>query len=125
MERVGRRNEKMPLHRWNDVRKEQLTPLMARQMIHTETMTIARIELRKGAAVPEHAHHNEQVTTLERGRMRFVLDGAEMIVNAGESLHIPANVPHSAEVLEDTVALDLFSPPREDWIRGDDAYLRK
>ena len=94
-------------------------------MIHTQTMTIARIELRKGALVPEHAHHNEQVTTLERGRVRFILAGTEIMLNAGESLHIPANVPHSAEVLEDAVALDLFSPPREDWIRGDDAYLRK
>ncbi len=83
------------------------------------------MELRKGASVPEHRHHNEQVTTLEQGRMRFILDGAEVILNAGESLHIPPNTPHSAEVLEDVVAVDVFSPPREDWIRGDDAYLRK
>jgi quercetin dioxygenase-like cupin family protein len=57
--------------------------------------------------------------------MRFMLDGVERIVKAGEVLHIPANVPHSAEAIEDCIAVDLFSPPREDWIRGDDAYLRK
>ncbi|MBZ5606336.1 MAG: cupin domain-containing protein [Acidobacteriia bacterium] len=115
----------MPIHRWSEIPKEQVNPLFIRQMIHTATMTIARMELRQGASVPEHAHHNEQVTTLEKGRMRFLLGGEEIILNAGESLHIPANVPHSAEVLEDVVAVDTFSPPREDWIRGDDAYLRR
>jgi len=115
----------MPIHRWSEVPREQITPLFSRQMIHTASMTIARMELRKGASVPEHSHHNEQVTTIERGRMRFVVDGAEVILNTGETLHIPPHAPHSAEVLEDVVAVDVFSPPREDWIRGDDAYLRK
>jgi quercetin dioxygenase-like cupin family protein len=115
----------MPLHRWREIPKENLTPQFARQMLHTETMTVARMELRKGAAVPEHRHHNEQITTVESGRMRFILKGEEIIVGPGESLHIPANAPHSAEALEDCVAVDVFSPPREDWIRGDDSYLRK
>jgi quercetin dioxygenase-like cupin family protein len=115
----------MPLYRWNDVPKERLNPLLTRQMIHTETMTIARMEVSKGASVPEHSHSNEQVTTLERGRMRVVLGGEEIFLGAGESLAIPSGVPHSIEVLEDAVAVDLFSPRREDWIRGDDAYLRK
>ena len=115
----------MPLHRWDEIAKEQINPLMTRQMIHGETMTIARLVVQKGAIVPEHSHYNEQITTLDKGRMRFMIDGQEHILNAGESLHIPAHVPHSAEVLEDAVATDVFSPPREDWIRGDDAYLRK
>jgi quercetin dioxygenase-like cupin family protein len=115
----------MSVHRWRDLPKEQVNPRFVRQMIHTETMTIARMEVKKGATVPEHHHHNEQVTTIESGRMRFVLGGTEHFVGAGESIHIPPSVPHSAEVLEDTVAVDVFSPPREDWIRGDDAYLRK
>jgi quercetin dioxygenase-like cupin family protein len=106
------------------VAAEQLNPLVTRQMIHTETMTIARIALRKGAMVPEHAHANEQVSTIESGRAKFVLAGVETILHTGESMHIPSNVPHSVEALEDSIAVDLFSPRREDWIRGDDAYLR-
>lgn len=115
----------MTIYSWNDVLKEQINPLMSRQMIHGQTMTVARLELKKGASVPEHSHHNEQITNLERGRMRFVLAGKETMLEAGQALHIPAHVPHSAEVIEDAVVVDLFSPPREDWIRGDDAYLRK
>lgn len=88
-------------------------------------MTIARLEMQQGSFVPEHSHHNEQITTIEKGRLKFVLGGREVVIGAGESLQIPPNLPHSAEALEDSVAVDVFSPPREDWIRGDDAYLRK
>jgi quercetin dioxygenase-like cupin family protein len=115
----------MPHYRWSEIKKERMNPLLVRQVIHGDAMTVARLELNKGCAVPEHSHHNEQISTLEKGRVKFVLGGEEIIVNAGETLHIPANVPHSAEALEDSVAVDLFSPRREDWIRGDDAYLRK
>jgi len=114
----------MELHRWSDVKKEQLGPLVMRQVIHGETMTLARFEVRKGAVLPEHSHVNEQISTFERGRGRFVLGGREVIVSAGESLRIAPNVPHSIECLEDSVVMEVFSPPREDWIRGDDAYLR-
>ncbi len=115
----------MPVYRWSEIKTENLAPHVSRQAIHTETMTIARFDLRKGASVPEHRHPNEQITTLERGRVRFVLNGDEIFLNAGESLHIPANAPHSAEAIEDSIAVDVFSPPRQDWIRGDDSYLRK
>jgi quercetin dioxygenase-like cupin family protein len=74
--------------------------------------------------VPEHTHHNEQISMLEQGALRFVIAGQEKIVRAGQVLRIPPHVPHSAEAMEDSVAVDLFSPIREDWIRGDDAYLR-
>ena len=113
------------VYRWNEVEKEQVNPFMIRQTIHGQTMTVARIELRKGCSVPEHSHHNEQITMLEKGRMKFVLGGQEVMLEAGETLYIPAHLPHSAEAVEDATAVDLFSPPREDWIRGDDAYLRK
>lgn len=115
----------MQLYEWSQVQKEQMNPLFTRQVIHGKTMTIARIQLRKGCSVPEHQHHNEQISMVEQGALRFVLAGVEKIVRAGEVLQIPPNVPHSAEAIEDCVAVDLFSPPREDWIRGDDAYLRK
>ena len=114
----------MQVYDWDQVEKEQLSPTFARQVIHGETMTVARVYLRKGCAVPEHSHHNEQISMLEQGALKFVVAGVEKVVNAGEVLRIPPHVPHSAEALEDSIAVDLFSPIREDWIRGDDAYLR-
>jgi quercetin dioxygenase-like cupin family protein len=113
------------VYNWDAVPKEQMNPLLVRQAIHGRTMTVAHLDMAKGCSVAEHSHHNEQITMLQKGKLRFVLSGKEVILNAGEILHIPPNAPHSAEALEDTVAVDLFSPPREDWIRGDDAYLRK
>ena len=115
----------MQVHDWNRIELEQLNPKVARQVIHAETMTVARLKLAKGCLVPVHQHVNEQISMIEEGSLRFVLDGQEVIVKAGEVLQIPPNVPHSAEALEDSIAVDLFSPPREDWKSGDDAYLRK
>lgn len=114
----------MQVYRWDDVKKEQMNPLLVRQVIHGQTMTIARIHARKGCAVPQHSHHNEQVSMVEKGRMKFVVDGREMVLGPGDTLQIPAHATHSVEALEDTIVVDLFSPPREDWMRGDDAYLR-
>jgi quercetin dioxygenase-like cupin family protein len=114
----------MPLYHWNEIPLEQLNPSLARQCIHTATMTVARIHLKKGAVVPAHAHANEQVTLLERGRVRFTVGGEPIVLEPGDIMHTPPEVPHGVEALEDSLALDLFSPPREDWRRGDDAYLR-
>jgi quercetin dioxygenase-like cupin family protein len=110
---------------WPEWPVEQLNPLIGRQMLHTETMTVARIILAKGALVPRHQHPNEQITNVLEGRLRFVLGDEEQIVAAGSTVLIPANVPHEVEALEDSIALDVFSPVREDWVRGDDAYLRR
>jgi quercetin dioxygenase-like cupin family protein len=88
-------------------------------------MTVAHLYLTKGAIVPRHSHPNEQVTVLERGRLRFEFDDGSRVIEAGQMLQIPGDLPHLVEALEDSLALDLFSPPREDWIRGDDAYLRQ
>ena len=112
------------LYNWSQIPEEQLNDLVARQMIHGETMTIARIHLRKGAVVPLHQHPNEQISMVEHGRLRFVIAGQERIVQGGDMVVIPPNAPHLVEALEDSLATDLFSPIREDWIRGDDAYLR-
>ena len=114
----------MDVQRWNEEPVEQLNPAIGRQMIHTETMTLARITLRKGALVPRHEHPNEQIATVLEGRLRFVVWNEERVVVAGESVPLPANVPHEVEALEDSVVLDVFSPVREDWLRGEDAYLR-
>jgi quercetin dioxygenase-like cupin family protein len=114
----------MKLYSWNQVKEEHLNPLLERKVIHAGMMTVARLHLRKFAVVPLHSHPNEQITMLERGALRFVVDGEEKIVRGGELLAIPPHAPHLVEALEDSVAVDLFAPVREDWIRGDDAYLR-
>jgi len=110
---------------WTDIATEQLNPKMRRQVVHTEQMTIARIQLDAGAQVPAHTHHNAQVSMVLAGRIRFIVDGQPVEVAAGQVLELKPHQPHGVEILEDSVILDLFTPPREDWIRGDDAYLRK
>jgi quercetin dioxygenase-like cupin family protein len=115
----------MPTYNWDAVEKERMNPFLVRQVIHGDHMTIARLELKKGASVPQHSHHNEQVSMVQSGRIMFNLDGVESTLGAGETMRIPPHVPHFVEVTEDCVVFDLFSPRREDWIRGDDAYLRK
>lgn len=102
-----------------------MNPDLTRKVIHCQNVTIARIELRKGGVVAEHSHVNEQVSMVQTGAIKFISNGREHIVRAGECLTIPPNVPHGVEVLEDSVIVDIFSPAREDWIRGDDAYLRR
>ena len=114
--------------RWSDVPLTQLNPLLTRQFVTGSQSMIARIELKKGCVVPRHQHPNEQISYITQGALRFLLgeEGAvvEKIVRAEEILVIPGNVPHSAEALEDTIDFDIFAPPRQDWITGDDAYLR-
>jgi quercetin dioxygenase-like cupin family protein len=109
---------------WSEWPVEQLNPLVGRQMLHTETMTIARVILAQGALVPRHEHPNEQIANVLVGRLRFVLGDEERIVAAGTTVLITAGMPHEVEALEDSIVLDVFSPVREDWVRGDDAYLR-
>lgn len=115
----------MTVYKWESVKREQMSPKFVRQVIHGQKMTIARINLSAGATVPEHSHANEQISMLQEGKLRFVLSGEERILVGGEILHIPPGAPHSVEALEDSLVMDLFSPAREDWIRGDDAYLRR
>ena len=110
--------------RWDNVEKEKLNPLLDRQMITGENLMLARVLLKKGCIVPEHSHHNEQITYVLEGALKFWIDGKEIVVHAGEVLCIPSNMPHKAEAMEDTVDLDVFYPPRQDWLSGTDAYLR-
>jgi quercetin dioxygenase-like cupin family protein len=115
-------------YRWDDLPREELNALIGRRVITGDQMMIAQVFLAKGAIVPQHSHENEQLTYILEGRLRLWLgdDGAESVdVGAGEVLHIPAHVPHSAEALEDTLDVDIFHPPRQDWLDGDDAYLRR
>ena len=111
--------------RLQDMPVEHLNPLIDRQFVSGERSMLARLILRKGSIVPLHSHDNEQITYVLEGALKFIIEGKELIVRSGEILVIPSNLPHSAEALEDTVDLDIFCPPREDWINGTDAYLRK
>jgi quercetin dioxygenase-like cupin family protein len=114
-------------YRWDDMPKERVTDMLSRRLITGDTMMLAHVYLDKGCIVPKHSHHNEQLTYILEGALRFWLgedQDEEVIVAAGEVLHIPANLPHKAEALEDTLDVDIFSPPREDWLNKTDAYLR-
>ncbi len=115
----------MDVYSWSRLEKEQLNPLFARQVIHADTLTVARVFLSKGCVVPRHSHHNEQISSIEKGRLKFVFPDSEETIGPGEILRIPGGVPHSAEALEDTEGVDIFAPVREDWRSGDDAYLRR
>jgi quercetin dioxygenase-like cupin family protein len=110
--------------RWNDVELETLNPLLDRQIVTGESLMLSRVLLKKGCIVPEHSHLNEQLTYILEGALKFTIDGREIVVNAGEVLCIPPHMPHKAEALEDTVDLDVFYPPRQDWLNKTDAYLR-
>jgi unsaturated pyranuronate lyase len=115
-------------HRWDDIPREELNPLIGRRFITGRELMIAHVYLTKGAVVPKHSHHNEQLSYLLEGRMRFWFgeDESEILdVGAGEVLCIPAHLPHKAEALENTLDVDVFHPPRQDWIDGSDAYLRR
>lgn len=114
----------MQLHEWDRIEPEALNLLLTRQAIHTEAFTIARLQMKKGASVPQHQHINEQVSMVISGRLVFHCSDRDVTVAAGGVFEIPPNEPHGVDVLEDSVVIDLFTPPREDWIRGDDAYLR-
>ena len=109
---------------WEKIETERLSETITRQMLSGEHTTVARIFLKRGAIVPRHQHVSEQFSLILSGALKFVLDDRTVVVKGGEMLFIPANVPHAAEALEDTVDLDVFGPRREDWMRKDDAYLR-
>ncbi len=111
-------------HRWEDVELEHLNPFIDRQMLVGDKVMLARVLLKKGAHVPEHHHHNEQLTYILEGALKFKIDGKEIVVRSGEVLCIPPHMPHEAWAVEDTVDLDVFMPPREDWLSKNDAYLR-
>lgn len=112
---------------WDQVEVEVLTPLFERQLIVGQEVMLARILLRKGCIVPWHSHVNEQVSSTLSGALKFWIDKdeKEIVLRAGEVLTIPPNMPHKAEALEDTVAIDVFHPPRADWLNKTDLYLRK
>ena len=119
---------KAPQHyRWDDMPAETLKGTLTRRMITGDSMMIAEVRFKKGDYVPQHSHHNEQITFITSGALHFKLGEAQehqQTVRAGEVLVIPPHCPHSALALEDTIDIDIFSPPREDWLSGTDSYIR-
>jgi quercetin dioxygenase-like cupin family protein len=114
-------------YRWSDLALESVTPLLGRKLITGDRMMLAHVHLKKGCVVPRHQHENEQLTYILEGTLRFWIGDDEsptLDLHAGDVLHIPSNVPHKAEALEDTLDVDVFSPPRQDWLDKTDAYLR-
>jgi quercetin dioxygenase-like cupin family protein len=105
------------LHRWDEIALEKITEMMSQKIIRGEREMIAQIYLKRGALIPMHAHESEQMTYILQGALRFLVAGEEVIVREGEVLHIPGNVRHQAEALEDTFELDVFSPVRMEWLR--------
>ena len=114
-------------YRWAEIPAEQLRGTITRQLVTSERMMIAHVHLKQGDEVPLHSHENEQITYILSGALRFWLGGDDariVTVRAGEVLVIPSGLPHRALALEDTLDLDVFCPPRQDWLEGTDAYLR-
>lgn len=114
-------------YRWDQVQREDLHERLARRLITGDQLMLAHVYLKKGCVVPKHSHTNEQFTYILGGALRFLVGAdsvEEIVVRTGEVLHLPGNVPHEAHALEDTLDLDVFYPPREDWLNKTDDYLR-
>ena len=115
-------------YRWDEMPKEKVSAMLDRRLITGDRMMLAHVYLKKGCIVPRHQHENEQLTYILEGALRFWIgedEKHELVVRGGEVLHIPSNVWHKAEALEDTLDVDVFSPPRQDWLDKSDAYLRR
>ena len=121
-------SDKVEHYSWDKMPLEKVSPLLDRRLISGERIMLAHVYLKKGCIVPSHSHDNEQMTYILEGKLRFWIGEEEKMtidVGAGEVLTIPSNVVHKAEALADTLDVDIFSPPRQDWLEKTDSYLRK
>lgn len=115
-------------YRWDDMPKERVTDMIDRRLVTGDRIMLAHVYLAKGSIVPLHSHENEQITYILEGALHFKIGAdrsQELVLRKGEVLHIPSNVPHEAEALEDTLDVDVFSPPRQDWLDGTDDYFHR
>jgi quercetin dioxygenase-like cupin family protein len=111
-------------YKWDDIPHEPLNELLSRKIISGERTMLAHIFLKKGCVVPAHSHDNEQMTYIIKGALKFTVNGREILLREGEVMYIPSNVVHGAVAVEDTLDMDVFCPPRQDWLDKTDAYLR-
>jgi len=115
-------------YRWKDMPLEKVSDQLDRRLVTGDRMMLAHVYLKKGCIVPRHQHDNEQLTYILEGALHFWIGEhgeQELTVRAGEVLHIPSMVWHKAEAVEDTLDVDIFDPPRQDWLAKTDDYLRK
>jgi quercetin dioxygenase-like cupin family protein len=120
-------NSKVQRFKWDDMPKEKLNDLIDRRIITGEKVMLTHVYLKRGAVVPMHSHANEQITYILEGKLKFWIESEaanSLTVGPGEVLILPSNLPHKAEALEDTLDVDIFAPPREDWLKKKDDYLR-
>lgn len=126
MTKTDSKDSPVRLFNWDEMPKERVTDLISRRVITGDRMMIAHVYLAEGAVVPQHSHENEQITYIVEGALHFWIgadESEEIVVRAGEVLTIPSNVPHRALALEDTLDVDVFNPPRQDWLNGTDSYF--
>jgi quercetin dioxygenase-like cupin family protein len=112
---------------WDEMPKERLSDLIERRIITGEKVMLTHVYLKKGAVVPMHAHDNEQITYILEGKIKFWIESEDtepITIEPGEVLVLPSKTPHKAEAIEDTLDVDIFAPPREDWLKKEDDYLR-
>ena len=124
---MTRKNE-CTFYRWDSMKKERVSDMLERRLITGDRMMLAHVYLKKGCIVPKHSHENEQLTYILEGALKFWIgddESEEITVRAGEVLLIPSQLPHKAEALEETLDVDVFSPPRQDWLDKKDDYLRR
>jgi len=113
------------LYRWDEIAHEKVTEMISRKIVTGRKEMLAQIYLKRGALVPMHSHESEQMTYVLQGALKFLIAGEDITVREGEVLHIPSWVAHQAEALEDTFEIDIFSPIRQDWLDGSDAYFKE
>ena len=113
------------VHRWDELALEKVTEMISRKVISGERATLTQVYFKRGALVPKHSHHAEQLTYVLQGMLRYLVGTEEVVVREGEVLHVPSAVTHQAEALEDTFVLGVFSPPRPGWLDGPDEETRR
>jgi quercetin dioxygenase-like cupin family protein len=107
---------KATYYKWANLPQTPMTPQIKRRLVSGEKMMIVEVTFEKGAVAPIHQHPHEQMSNLLSGVLEFEIAGEKRIVSSGEVVHIPSNLPHKAVALEDAIVLDIFSPPREDFL---------
>ncbi len=100
---------------------EPLSDKTARRYVHGEKATLAQSQLKKGALIAEHQHPYEQISYVTHGSIKVTINNTAHVVNHGEVIIIPSNISHQMEALEDALVIDIYTPTRDDWIRGSDS----